>query len=329
MLETGPGLAGEAAAKGKESVVEMSIAENALELIGHTPMVRLRKVVGQGAAEVIGKLESYNPGGSVKDRIARRMIEEAERSGRLKPGGTIVEPTSGNTGIGLAVVAAVKGYRLILTMPDDMSVERRALLSLYGAELVLTPAIEGMAGAVREAKALAEKHGYYMPQQFENQANPQAHRETTAPEILEATGSKLDALVAGVGTGGTLTGIAEVLKREKPGIWVTAVEPANSAVLSGGTAGWHRLQGLGAGFVPAVLNREVIDEVIPVADREAYEMVSRLAREEGLLVGPSSGAAVFAACRVAARLGAGHTVVVILPDSGERYLSLLQSMEAR
>lgn len=329
MLETGPGLAGEAAAKGKESVVEMSIAENALELIGHTPMVRLRKVVGQGAAEVIGKLESYNPGGSVKDRIARRMIEEAERSGRLKPGGTIVEPTSGNTGIGLAVVAAVKGYRLILTMPDDMSVERRALLSLYGAELVLTPAIEGMAGAVREAKALAEKHGYYMPQQFENPANPQAHRETTAPEILEATGSKLDALVAGVGTGGTLTGIAEVLKREKPGIWVTAVEPANSAVLSGGTAGWHRLQGLGAGFVPAVLNREVIDEVIPVADREAYEMVSRLAREEGLLVGPSSGAAVFAACRVAARLGAGHTVVVILPDSGERYLSLLQSMEAR
>ena len=329
MLETGPGLAGEAAAKGKESVVEMSIAENALELIGHTPMVRLRKVVGQGAAEVIGKLESYNPGGSVKDRIARRMIEEAERSGRLKPGGTIVEPTSGNTGIGLAVVAAVKGYRLILTMPDDMSVERRALLSLYGAELVLTPAIEGMAGAVREAKALAEKHGYYMPQQFENPANPQAHRETTAPEILEATGGKLDALVAGVGTGGTLTGIAEVLKREKPGIWVTAVEPANSAVLSGGTAGWHRLQGLGAGFVPAVLNREVIDEVIPVADREAYEMVSRLAREEGLLVGPSSGAAVFAACRVAARLGAGHTVVVILPDSGERYLSLLQSMEAR
>jgi len=329
VLETGPGLAGEAAAKGKESVVEMSIAENALELIGHTPMVRLRKVVGQGAAEVIGKLESYNPGGSVKDRIARRMIEEAERSGRLKPGGTIVEPTSGNTGIGLAVVAAVKGYRLILTMPDDMSVERRALLSLYGAELVLTPAIEGMAGAVREAKALAEKHGYYMPQQFENPANPQAHRETTAPEILEATGSKLDALVAGVGTGGTLTGIAEVLKREKPGIWVTAVEPANSAVLSGGTAGWHRLQGLGAGFVPAVLNREVIDEVIPVADREAYEMVSRLAREEGLLVGPSSGAAVFAACRVAARLGAGHTVVVILPDSGERYLSLLQSMEAR
>ena len=305
------------------------VADSALDLIGDTPLVRLRRVAGAGAAELLGKLESRNPGGSIKDRIALAMIEEAEKEGVLQPGGTIVEPTSGNTGIGLAVVAAVKGYHLVLTMPDDMSLERRALLDLLGAELVLTPAVAGMAGAVEAARELSQRLGYFMPQQFKNPANPDIHRQTTAREILAALDGRLDAFVAGVGTGGTLTGVAEVLKRERPDVWVVAVEPANSAVLSGGKPGLHRLQGLGAGFVPEVLNRAVIDEVVSVGDPQAYQVVRQMAKEEGLLVGPSSGAAVYAACQVARRLGPGRRVVVVLPDSGERYLSLLQSVDAR
>jgi cysteine synthase A len=299
------------------------IADSVLDLVGNTPLVRLRRVPGEGAAEVLGKLESMNPAGSVKDRIAWAMIEEAERRGLLKPGATIVEPTSGNTGIGLAMVAAVKGYRLILTMPEDMSVERRKLLARYGAELVLTPAIEGMSGAVYAAEELVRQHpDYFMPQQFTNPANPQVHRDTTAREILEATGGELDAFVAGVGTGGTITGVGEVLKAHNPAILVVAVEPERSQVLAGKRAGLHAIQGIGASFVPGVLNREIYDELIPVPDEEAIRMSHRLTREEGLLVGISSGANVWAAVKVARRLGPGRRVVTVLPDTGERYLSM-------
>ncbi|MER3419618.1 MAG: cysteine synthase A [Chloroflexota bacterium] len=299
------------------------IADSVLDLVGHTPLVRLHRVSGEGAAEVLGKLESMNPAGSVKDRIALAMIEDAERRGLLKPGATIVEPTSGNTGIGLAMVAAVKGYRLILTMPEDMSVERRKLLARYGAELVLTPAIEGMSGAVYAAEELVRQHpDYFMPQQFTNPANPQVHRETTAREILEATGGELDAFVAGVGTGGTITGVGEVLKEHNPHILVVAVEPERSQVLAGKRAGLHAIQGIGASFVPGVLNREIYDELIPVPDEEAIRMSHRLTREEGLLVGISSGANVWAAVKVARRLGPGRRVVTVLPDTGERYLSM-------
>jgi cysteine synthase A len=257
------------------------------------------------------------------------MIDDAERSGRLKPGATIVEPTSGNTGIGLAMVAAVRGYRLILTMPDDMSVERRTVLSLYGAELVLTPAIEGMSGAVFAAEDLVRRHGYFMPQQFLNPANPEIHRLTTAREILEATAGELDAIVVGVGTGGTITGVGEVLKealREtRPTLQVIAVEPTRAAVLSGGRPAPHGIQGIGAGFVPGVLNRAIVDRVIPVSDEDALGTARRLARLEGLLVGISAGANVFAARMVARELGPGRTVVTVLPDTGERYLTTFQA----
>ena len=298
------------------------IADTVLDIIGNTPLVRLHRVVREGSAEVLGKLESSNPGGSVKDRIALNMIEDAEATGKLKPNDTIVEPTSGNTGIGLAMVAAVKGYRIILTMPEDMSVERRKLLSRFGAELVLTPAIEGMSGAVFAAQELVEKHGYFMAQQFDNPANPEIHRRTTGPEILKATGGKLDALVTGVGTGGTITGVGEVLKEHDPNILVVAVEPAASPVLAGGKAGLTGIQGIGASFVPTVLNRDIYDELIAVTDEEAYEMTLRLTKEEGLLVGISAGANVHAALQVAERLGTGKRVVTTLCDTGERYLSV-------
>jgi len=280
-------------------------------------------VTPEGSAEVLGKVESLNPAGSIKDRIALSMIEDAEKRGLLKPGDTIVEPTSGNTGVGLAMVAAVKGYRLILTMPEDMSVERRKLFSRYGAKLVLTPAIEGMSGAVYAAQELVEKNPrYFMPQQFNNPANPEIHRRTTAREILRATGGRLDAFVAGVGTGGTITGVGEVLKELDPRILVVAVEPARSPVLAGGKAGLHAIQGIGASFVPGVLNREVIDEIIAVRDEDALAMTRRLTSKEGLLVGISAGANVHASVAVARRLGAGKRVVTILPDTGERYLSV-------
>jgi cysteine synthase len=301
------------------------IVDSVLDLVGDTPLVRLRRLAGDNAATVLGKLESRNPAGSVKDRIAVAMIDEAERSGKLAPGATIVEPTSGNTGIGLAMVAAVRGYRLILTMPDDMSVERRTLLSLFGAELILTPAIEGMTGAVFTAEQLVRRHGYFMPQQFLNPANPEIHRRTTAREILEATGGHLDALVVGVGTGGSITGIGEIVKRSHPSVLVVAVEPTRAAVLSGGRPAPHGIQGIGAGFVPGVLNRSIIDRVSAVTDDDALSTARQLVRQEGLLVGISAGANVFASLAIARELGPGKTVVTILPDTGERYLSTIQA----
>jgi cysteine synthase len=286
-------------------------------------MVRLHRLPKPGGAAVVAKLESLNPGGSVKDRIGVAMIEDAERRGVLKPGGTIVEPTSGNTGIGLAMAAAVKGYRLILTMPEDMSVERQRLLARFGADIHLTPAIEGMTGAVFAAQELLREHpDYFMPQQFQNPANPDVHRRTTALEILDAVDGRLDAFVAGVGTGGTLTGVGEVLKTKVPGVAIVAVEPARSPVLSGGRARPHGIQGIGASFVPGVLNVAIIDRIVQVRDEDATAWARRLTREEGLLVGISAGAAVFAACAVAAELAPTQLVVTVLPDTGERYLSL-------
>src|SRR2546422_1400571 len=274
----------------------MTIHDSVLELIGGTPLVRLRRLPRPGGAVVVAKVESRNPGGSVKDRIALAMIEDAERTGALKPGGTIVEPTSGNTGIGLAMVAAVKGYRLILTMPEDMSVERQRLLARFGAEIHLTPAIEGMSGAVFAAEELMREHpAYFMPQQFLNPANPAVHRRTTALEILGSVGGRLDAFVAGVGTGGTLTGVGEVLKEKMPGVLVVAVEPAKSPVLAGGKPRPHGIQGIGASFVPGVLNRAIIDRIVAVKDEDATAWARRLTREEGLLAGISAGAPAWAA----------------------------------
>lgn len=291
--------------------------------IGRTPLVRLNRLSPPGGAVIYGKAEFYNPGGSVKDRICLNMIDEAERQGQLKPGGTIIEPTSGNTGIGLALVSAVRGYKLILVMPEGMSLERASLLSSYGAQLVLTPAREGMKGSIKEAEHIVSQNPeYFMPDQFSNPANPAMHRRTTAVEILEALNGKVDAFVAAVGTGGTITGCGEVLKEKNPATKVVAVEPASSPVLSGGEPGPHKIQGIGAGFVPKVLNRTIVDEIITVTDEEAYQTTKQLAKKEGLLVGISAGANVFAAQKVAATLSPEHTVVTILCDTGERYLSI-------
>ena len=305
------------------------VAENVLELIGSTPMVKLNKIVGQDSAEILAKLESSNPGGSVKDRICLSMVEDAEKKGLLKPGSTIIEPTSGNTGIGLAMVAAVRGYKCILTMPETMSLERIYILKSYGAEVVLTPGAEGMLGAIKKAEELLKKiPNSFIPQQFKNEANSEIHRKTTAQEILKVTDGKVDAFVAGVGTGGTITGVGEALRKKNPKIRIVAVEPKTSAVLSGKKPGPHKIQGIGAGFIPDVLNRDIIDEIITVYDSDAFKTSRRLAKEEGLFVGISAGAAVLAALKVAKDLGKGKTVVVILPDTGERYFSMEQYFEA-
>ncbi len=298
------------------------IYDNICQIIGETPIVRLNRIPKDGWAEMLVKLEYFNPGGSVKDRIGLSMIEAAEREGTLKPGGTIVEPTSGNTGIGLAMVAAAKGYKVILTMPEDMSVERLNLLRAYGAEIVLTPRNDAMQGAIDKAEEILRQNpGYFMPQQFRNAANPEVHRRTTAKEIIETVGARLDALVVGVGTGGTATGTGEILKEHYPGLKIYAVEPADSPVISGGRPGPHRIQGIGAGFIPEIFNRRIVDRLIPIAYDDARAATRKLAELEGILCGVSSGAILHAASLAAQELGAGKRVLAILPDTGERYLS--------
>ncbi|AYK06213.1 cysteine synthase A [Brevibacillus laterosporus] len=302
----------------------MRVAQSITELIGNTPLVKLNRVVTEDMADIYLKLEFFNPGSSVKDRIALSMIETAEAEGKLKLGDTIIEPTSGNTGIGLAMVAAAKGYRAILVMPDTMSMERRNLLRAYGAELILTPGAEGMGGAIRKAEELArENSDYFIPQQFNNKANPKVHRDTTAKELLEQ-GKEIggiDAFIAGIGTGGTITGVGQVLKEEYPAVKIYGVEPQASPVLSGGKPGPHKIQGIGAGFVPEILDTSIYDEILPIENEAAFETARRVAREEGILGGISSGAAISAALDVASRLGKGKKVVVIIPSNGERYLS--------
>ena len=297
------------------------IANNVSELIGNTPVVRLNKIVEDGSAEVYLKLEYMNPGSSVKDRIALAMINDAEEKGVLKPDATIIEPTSGNTGIGLAWVAAAKGYKAILVMPDTMSIERRNLLKAYGAQLILTPGKEGMKGAIAKATELAEQNGYFMPQQFQNESNPEIHRQTTGKEIVEQMGDQLDAFVSGIGTGGTISGAGSVLREAYKDIKIVAVEPADSPVLSGGSPGPHKIQGIGAGFVPDTLNTEIYDQIIKVANEDAFNQARKAAKEEGILGGISAGAAIHAALQVAKELGAGKKVLAIIPDNGERYLS--------
>ena len=301
----------------------MNIANDVTELVGNTPLVRLRRLTKDSQAEILAKLEFYSPAHSVKDRIGLSMIQAAEKAGKIKPDTIIVEPTSGNTGIALAFVCAARGYKLVLTMPDTMSKERRMLLRAYGAELILTPGSEGMPGAIRKAEELASADPrYFLPQQFENPANPEVHRRETAEEIWRDTDGRADILVAGVGTGGTITGVGEAIKARKPSFKVIAVEPDASPVLSGGSKGPHPIQGIGAGFIPGVLNTHIIDEIIRVKGEDAFEIARRMAREEGLLVGISSGAAVWAALQVASRAeNAGKWIVVIIPSFGERYLS--------
>lgn len=300
----------------------MANVSNIIQLIGNTPLVKLQRIVPAHAATVLVKLESRNPGGSVKDRIGQAMIQAAEKNGTLKPGGTIVEPTSGNTGIALAMIAAARGYRCILVMPETMSVERRQLLALYGAEIVLTPGAEAMKGAIGKAEAIAAETGAFMPQQFENPANPEIHRQTTAQEIWSATDGNIDAFVCGVGTGGTISGVADVIKSRKPRFEAIAVEPVESPLISGGTHSPHKIQGIGAGFIPKNLELDLLDGVEQVSTEDAFAMRKRLIQEEGIMAGISSGASVCGALRVAERLGAGKTVVSIIHDTGERYLSM-------
>ncbi|PIC69608.1 cysteine synthase A [Sporosarcina sp. P18a] len=296
------------------------VGNSVIDLVGNTPLVKLNRLTGADDADVYLKLEFFNPGSSVKDRIALAMIEAAEKSGDLKENSTIIEPTSGNTGIGLAMIAAAKGYKSVLVMPDTMSLERRNLLRAYGADLVLTPGAEGMKGAISKAEQLAEENGWFLPQQFNNEANPEVHRLTTGPEIANAL-DQVDAFISGIGTGGTITGAGGVLKERFPGINIVAVEPEDSAILSGGKPGPHKIQGIGAGFVPEVLDTEIYDEIIKVSNDDAYTFARRAAREEGILGGVSSGAAIAAALQVAKKLGKGKTVVAIIPSNGERYLS--------
>lgn len=300
----------------------MRVANNITELIGETPLVKINKLVGENDAELFAKLEFFNPGSSVKDRIAVSMIEEAEKQGKLKPGDTILEPTSGNTGIGLAMVAAAKGYRALFVMPETMSIERRNLLRAYGAELVLTPGSEAIGGSIRKAEEIAAEHPeYFVPQQFKNEANVKIHRETTGEELVKQTDGKLDAFVAGIGTGGTITGAGQVLKEKIPGVKIIGVEPASSPILSGGKPGPHKIQGIGTGFVPDILDTDIYDQILTIENEEAYHWSRRMAREEGVLVGISAGAAVAAAVKVAKELGKGKRVVAVIPDNGERYLS--------